>query len=569
MLDLEGRKLQRELFHKLKGIAPTTQEEFYIWCERFLGVRLPRRTVSGPDATPVGQFVWDIYARSHPGIIALGARDSLKTLGVSIANVANLLFKPKIDILSTGAVEDQALKAHNYVKDFLDRKWHEVHPCFDLDPDMGERDLAIETHGPGLYADRYEDLLTRTVTMKSGASVTIVPGTIKKVSGPHPQVAVFDEVELTTWPVLQKWWNTASSRTYKLRGGEHVTYEAQRVLCSTRETASGVMDTLLSQADKRGLKPYVWTVLDAMESCTKVHGGCLCLMSGAGQVNKAACPLWEYCQGRAINADGLKKYSDVVELVKGNDPETFEAQLMCMRPGRKGAVFSMFEPRDPWVTPECDYHPDNGPIYVGQDPGYDDPYALIFVQKTREGFLNVFDEMHVRGEETEDIKYRLLTGSWPESDIPSCNFVRDWFTVTQRAEGPEFSNIEMGVIDYHYPGLRLKWANVQPYLVKRSNQTVVLPSMSCRPALKLGVEERNAMVRRRLRMGPGRPLMQINPRCSNLIREMTSGYRYKLDPATGEVVGNAPIDRHNHCCDALGYIVSWLDRVSSVNTDGG
>jgi PBSX family phage terminase large subunit len=64
------------------------------------------------------------------------------------------------------------------------------------------------------------------------------------------------------------------------------------------------------------------------------------------------------------------------------------------------------------------------------------------------------------------------------------------------------------------------------------------------------------LVLSRIRLGK---LKIIESACPGLLAESTR-YTYKVDPDSGEVVSNKPVDKHNHSMDCLRQLCLWIDR---------
>lgn len=536
----------RTLFRALAKAAPKNDAELYVWVRHFLGVRFPRRAVSGEHASPVFQMVADAFFERSRGILALGARDSMKTLGVSVIHFLNSYFKPGCETVSVGAIQLQAQKSHGYVVGFTERRWDAVHDVFKglnagqvFDPNV---ELVFgPTPGPIVRSSLKENILFR-----NGSRLTILPGTLRAVSGPHPQKSAADEVELWPWEILMKWWGMAASGASE--------YAAQRFLTSTRESMTGTMSRLIDEREQRNLTFYQWNVFDAMQGCKERFGGCLC-KRGGGLIDTSACPLWDAgCEGRAELADGSKRWEEVVDNYVGTDDETWETQWLCTRPARRGVVYAAFDPAY-HVTTDAEYHSDKNLIYMGIDPGYTDPYAVLLAQHTPYS-IDFFDEVYIRNSETRDVKVILATGEWPPpKDSPrSIPPPRRWFTFQSGRTGLYAANLELGVIDARWPTIRNEW-NRQDDVNGQ-----VLPAFRVINSTAPSIEDRLAVMRRRLRRGPHGPLLRIHPRCVNFIWELQHGYRYKIDPNTGEALGGNPQDRHNHACDAAGYLVYEMEK---------
>lgn len=545
----EELEAARMMFRAIAQQKPETDEELVYWIKTILGVPLPTVSVSDSQyASCPAQFVCDVFFERHANYLVLGGRDTMKTLCVSIIDFLNCLFKPGCETVSAGGIEEQAKKSHAYIEEFCTRRWEDVSPifegCDEHDPNAGF--VFGPVPGPVI-----QDIQTETIRFTNRSSVRVVPATLKKVSGPHPNKAVADEVDLWIWPILMKWWGMVSSSKVK--------YRAQRILTSTRDTMTGVMNKLLESAEERNLKVYFWNVFDAMESCTENFGGCLCLKGGT--LDKSACPLWDAgCHGRAVDSDGVKSYYEVVDIFAGVDPDTWEAQYVCGAPERRGLVYPTFDVLA-HVTEEAEYDPEKGDILISADPGWTDPYAVILAQKTPYS-IDVFDEIYLNHMSFEMIKRMLITGDFRYS-VGGGKFVnekRSWLQYKRGTYASWYvSNVRFMVFDYHAPADIRYFQEIQT--VEHQGGMIVLPAFQAVAADAVQIVDRLAAVRRRLKISPqGVPGLRVHPRCKNTIWEFSSGYQYVVDRNSGEIQKETPRDAHNHAMDALGNLIVKADR---------
>lgn len=549
--DLQNGGAIRGALQALSGSVPQTDDDLHRWYATFLGVRLARKAVSSPYASPPFTAVADIHFNRVNGALWLGSRASMKTLGAACVSTSKAIFQPGCDILIAGAIEEQAKRSHEYVLEFLRRRWEDVHPIFNeddgYDPDEDET-FGGNVFGKLSHGHIVADALTAKIRFSNKSKLGVVPATLKKVSGPHPNLSIFDEVELAeSWVTLNKWFGMATS--------SHG-WPAQRLLCSTRERIGATMDKLLTQADDRGLKTYSWNVFDSMAPCKKTHGGCLC-KKGGGIIDKTACALWDGgCGGKAEFSDGGKTYNDVLTEYKITDEETWITQFLCDRPSRKGAVYHMFENRDPFVSRVAEYSPEKGTILIGTDPGYQDPHVVIFAQRTPYA-LHIFDLIYEQHVDVDEIKRMLLTGDFPNDANGLPSFRREWFKWTRSSSGvPIPANIDMLVAPYNDPQIVQQW--------RESHEVdgMLLPSFAVMKAKAEEIEPGLRRVRQRLKVGPYGPGIVIHPRCERGIWELTTGYRHKLDPVTSTYTADV-VDRDNHFADALRYLIGRVDSTQS------
>lgn len=557
-LTLEEKVVTAGQIRALALTKPTTKEETWWWFKNVLGLHFPRWLVndsSGPISP--AEVLYTLCDRQVRMAVLLGARDTGKTLLCSGKLLYDCLFHPNCEVLDVGASERQAERCYSYFKNHLDRTVND--PPFNLGLEVNSR-TGITLGDVRIFGvEKGPIILERRVQLTeftNGSKAWILPGTYGAVSGPHPHTALADEVDLWDWNVLQKWWGMASS----VRGN----ITAQRILTSTRETFSGTMQRLIEEAPERGLVLWSWNIWDAMVGCRKTHAleapetGCLALeakQKGDPHWTRT-CVLWDGgCRGKAINADGAKPYLDALDIYTGTDPETWETQYLCDKPARKGLVYAAFDERI-HVSEAAEYHPDKGPIYFGGDPGWVDPYAVVFAQEGRYA-LDIFDMLYCREVDTKEVKRIVVTGLWPPD--PKEPFAqpwrREWFESVVGQFGTYAGNVDVGYLDPRFPEDIREWNSLTAIVLPGGEQTEILPSFRVMAAPSTAIVDGIAKIRRRLKVTPQGPGLRIHPRCKALIWEMGSGYSYHVDPRTNEPTGDKPSDKNNHACDALRYLI--------------
>lgn len=541
--DSREEVLQRAVLYKALAVTkPRNDGEFYTWCDRVLGVRLPRwSVVEDQGAVPPFKYVADVFFERTSDLLCMASRDSYKTLGLAIVHTANGIFKPGCESVSIGAVERQSRKCYSYVTAFLNRTLKSVGVPIDTqDPEFQGLFGAV----PG-GTQVVSSIESRTL-FRNGATLSILPGTMRAVSGDHPQKTAADEIEHWSWPVMQQFIGMASQGVT-----EHA---AQRVLVSTRQSMTGTMAKLVDGREEYGLDLYWWPIWDAMRSCREAYGGCLC-HKGGHLVSRGNCALYEACQLKALRSDGQKPREDVERIHRLADDETWATQYECLKPSSKGVVYHALQPTV-HVTTAAEYSEGKGPIYLGGDPGYEDPYCILLAQKTLHS-LDVFDMLYLRHMDPLVVKEVLTYGEWPK-DTWHDGEERSWVQVGESSRGGAVArNVDTGWWDPRYPGQIDIWRRVQ-----RTEEGRVLPSyriLSAPTGERHGILDRIRVVRSRLKLAEYGPRLRIHPRCLALLKEMGTLYRYPIDRRTGEVLGEKPEDRDNHACDALAYLVDGVD----------
>lgn len=164
---LELAKVTQVIEQRVVSGAPMTDDELHTWIKAELGINIPREAVCENHNSPFS-FVADFFFERENSGIVVANRGGSKTFGVAILHYLNGKFKAGIEGFTFGATEAQSKRAYAHLKDLIRKK--------------GD--------------DEIESSLESMTRWKNGSSVEIVPGTIRAVNGPHPQVVHADEVEL-------------------------------------------------------------------------------------------------------------------------------------------------------------------------------------------------------------------------------------------------------------------------------------------------------------------------------------------------------------------------------------
>ena len=359
---LELAKMSAVIEQRVVSGAPLNDDELHLWIKSELGVDIPRESVCEGHQAPF-QFVADFFFERENSGIVVANRGGSKTYGVAILHYINGKFKAGIEGFTFGATEAQSKRAYAHLKDLIRKK--------------GD--------------DEIESSLESMTKWKNGSSVEIVPGTIRAVNGPHPQIVHADEVELMDEDVFYESRNMAQSKTV-----DGSLLRAQNIITSTRKRASGLMQRLVDEvmdAELQGKEPpyklYTWCIFETAKNvpnCQKANPDlpagkrCPCDQVKRGKLEGGVDrTLADVCNGRLARSQGWIAFDDVVSLFSSNTPEMWEAQQECRKPSTSGMVVPTFG-RERHCIKDFDMDPANGPIYEGIDFGGTNPHAVLFLQ---------------------------------------------------------------------------------------------------------------------------------------------------------------------------------------------
>lgn len=276
--------------------------------------------------TPVASEPVMCIRVAHPSHLYLAGRSLIpthNTLGVSVLNFIDMLFKPECEVASAGATLSQADKGYRYFADFCTKN-----PHFE----------EFKAH--------YEEVMGKPFIKKSiqswtefanGSVLEVLTGTETGLRSPHPNKARIDEIDEMDWNVLQTGLSMAISKT--LLDGTRIM--GQNVFTSTRQHEHGAMQKLIDTAAEKGITVYQWNIWEAVEECPR-----MC----ENDPEHGTCPIHKFCVGRAHYGGGFYKIDDFIQKVRIIDRDKFETEWENKRPSRHKLVYHRFDPQKHVIT---------------------------------------------------------------------------------------------------------------------------------------------------------------------------------------------------------------------------
>jgi hypothetical protein len=462
----EADDLRERLLRPLR-----TREELADWVRLFLGLRVPAVSVCPHHDAPL-----EYLARAYfePGLdqVVWAPRGGGKTRLAAAATLLDLLHKNPASVRILGGSLEQSMKLWDYLLPDVERL-------------LGE---TIPTRGTA-----------RRLRLPGGADAAVLTQSQRAVRGLRVQKLRCDEVELFD-PAI---WEAAQLVTRSIeRDGNTVRGAIEAI--STYHAAGGLMGKIIDAAESRGAKVTRWCVLDVLARC-EADRDC------------ATCPLWDDCRGVAkTKCDGYVSVSDAVAMKARVSVETWQAEMLCLRPSTRGRVFPTFD--------EAVHVRESLPPRPGHFSGPDRlTLSLDF------GFANP------------------LVCLWIVSDGEQ-TFVLDEYVQEQRTLEEHLATIESR--GHGKP----RWASCDPAGAGRNDQTAA-SNVTLLRARGYVVKHRASRIvdgieriRHALRPASGEPTLFVHPRCTRL-RAALKAYRY------GDLGGELPIKdgTHDHPIDALRY----------------
>ncbi len=459
-------------------------DDLHDYIRVILGLDVPRRPFCDNHNAPF-QFVSDVFFGRCKGgaAVGFGNRGGGKTSDLAILENVGMKARAPLEIYHYGSVGEQADKCYEYFLAFAEMEHL--------------RDDFIKTN------------LTDARTV-GGSTLKIHPATLAKVSGPHPNWAFLDEVEtLERRGVIEKFRGMSKSS-----GDNH----RIDVYTSTRDRAYGPFQKVLIWAEAKGVPIYKWCIWDVLERCPPTR-------------DCRSCPAWERCQGKARRTSGFYPLQDFIDRAATLDQETWDAQYLCLRPERTGAVYKEFN-EDIHVSKEPIRYNPQCPVFLVGDPGW----RAADKEKKRGKFvvadfqIDPYDRISVFREN------RFIEKSpYDAGGIVAKQGVYPWKGLIWDTEDPGGARDFLKGLGVSIPIIRFDKGKIEPGIKE------------VRPFLKMRSDGTTGLL--------------ISKTCTDAIFEMLA-YHYK-DVVDGRPVDDNPVDVDNHFPDCLRYFVIAYQKAGS------
>ncbi len=405
-----------------------------------------------------------------------------KTLLGAVATLLDMVFKDGIQIRILGGSLEQSQRMHEHLRHFLG-----------LEP----------------FADLVQGRMTdRRIRLTNRSSVELLSQSQTSIRGTRVQKLRCDEVELFDRDV----WEAAQLVTRSRQCGDTLVHGAVECL-STMHVPRGIMHGLLLQAAEGKRRLFKWGVADVLEHCEPFRA---C----------ETCTLLPECQGRAKlrppHRAGHISISDAIGMKARVGAQTWESEMLCLRPSTSDVVLPEFQPRV-HVVDDTPQHPKLTWV-GGMDFGMRAPAVVLWACLDPGGTLWVCHERSVAGVVLDEHIEAILDPQRP---------VLEWLAVDpsgrSRNDQSGLSNIDVMT----RRGINVRWQESR-------------------------IADGIRILRARLRPADGTgPRLFIHSRCANLIESLERYCYSALDPDSEVPEKGKGFD---HAVDALRYLVTKLDR---------
>lgn len=457
----------------------------FIWL--VYGYKIPRKSFCPEHDAPF-EFIADaFFGRCNlAAAVVFANRGGGKTLDTALLENAGMILRDKLEIYHYGSVIYQADKCYDYFKAFTDSP---------------------------LIADQFVSTLRGGAKTVDGSSLAIHSATIAACSGPHPHWAFLDEVEtLERRDVFEKFQGMTRSDEKN---------HALDIYTSTRDKAYGHMQRVLEWARDMNIHVYKWCIWDVLETCP-------------ADANCKECSqrTRDRCQGRAKKTSGFYPIQDFRDKSAKVDDDTWEAQWLCNRPQRTGAVFKEFN-EDVHVSKTPLEWSKKYPVILVMDPGWrSDP-------KTNRGSYAVYD-IQVDSMDRIKVLRENRFGERTPFEVGQAMRVRHsvpwaWDAIISDPADPAAARDFCKGYGSDFRIIRFDKGEIQ-----------------------LGIRE----VREKLRIrADGTTGLMIDPSCKDAIWEMNA---YSYPPIQDRrPLNENPIDADNHFPDCLRYFIKASPRTTA------
>ena len=325
------------------------------WIRQVLGYDIPMVAVCDCHDAPF-QVIADSFFGRVRKTLSFANRTGGKTLGLGLLYVAQLILQGPIDIGHVGAKKKQAKRCFRYVGKGLNDAGYTK-----KNGRITQQAAAID--GGGEYH------------LDNGSEIEVLTGSVAGVNSPHPNVASFDEIELTTEEILDE----AKSMPVSKNGRPATEHRA-----STRKYANGIMQRALDNAATEDRKVYSWCAFEVAEQCKEPDCSVcdeFCSFDRLGRKHTFR----EVCGGKMRRSRGWMSRYDIIHMqFVGRGFETFASQWApCDRPESVGQYYAHFQRYIHCLTAEnTEWRPDwalrdGMPPGIGIDFGVADPNAFV------------------------------------------------------------------------------------------------------------------------------------------------------------------------------------------------
>ena len=355
------------------------------WLRMFMGLDFPDVLIDEDSTGSPMDVFWEIYQAGvsrnpdYPRrVMVYASRDSYKTLSAAAMEILAMIHMQR-SLVHQAAIEQQSAKCQEYLKKFLDQD-----DLSELKVGDNKRTLAVcwfeEKETGDIYTlKEWEAMGGRALKgrfTRHSYYAKIIVNTAQSANSDHTSFMCVDELDLIRFPKAYKESLFIPSTQVDVYGRKQPPIT---LITSTRKSSGGLVQAEIDNSKKTGLKVHHWNILDVTEKCPedrhrpdlpkiKVFRSDETLLTlspeelkelDAVDPKKAAtyvedeayygcvhnCRFFAACKRRlaekqSSNSRMLKEISDTAGKFAENDLDMAQAQLLCRKAGREGAIYT-------------------------------------------------------------------------------------------------------------------------------------------------------------------------------------------------------------------------------------
>lgn len=308
--------------------------------KRYLDVEIPDKRIC-PDHHAPFSFVADVFFDRVVDAVVWSCRSGGKSFNEALLTFLDSNFRPKCDTRVLAGSFYQGQRVYDATLDLWDQ--------------------------PGWTQFLLSEPRKSETLLKNGSGFEVLTSSQKSVRGPHPQKLKLDEVD----ELARDLFEAALSQPQTRHG-----IPASLIMTSTMHRVYGLMQEVIENRHKMGLKLYKWCWLEIVERC---DDACEKVRDPRSVDHGKQCSLSEDCQGKAHDAVGYYPVEDVRKKKAHLPRDTWESEWLVKRPIARDMVYDPedLEAATSEEIPYDSHHPSYGMV----DPGFVNPTAFCIAEE--------------------------------------------------------------------------------------------------------------------------------------------------------------------------------------------
>lgn len=360
------------------------------WCRLYLHLDFPDQRIDDNSTGSPMDTLWEVYTagvnrvplKTDEGedarrVMVYASRDSYKTLGASVLELL-AMFHMLRNVVHTAAIEQQAGKAQEYLRNFLDCEHVDEFKVGD-----NKRTIAVlwfenKKTGDILTNEEWKSLgRDRHSYYRHVHYVKVLVNTAQSANSDHTAFMVVDEVDLIRFP---KAYDQAKAIPSSQKDVYGRLQPPITVLTSTRKSGGGLVQREIDEARKTKTLIRHWNILDVTGKCPDTRtkrslpvvkvvysdeslrtytpaefedlktrdpkSASKCSPEVDAYQGCSRCSIFAACRGRLAEQDSdaglLKDINDTIAKFDEFSIEMAVSELLCRKPGNEGAIYPRF-----------------------------------------------------------------------------------------------------------------------------------------------------------------------------------------------------------------------------------